>query len=185
MIRARNVSFGRILAMASGFLLLSGGQVAQAQSPELRNLNNQFRTEAGCPVQVISAKTDLEIDPFGTPMACRIYIDYKNTSTKPVSGVKFRIGYIDAEEKVRGTFHAPDGHVVEPGGQTSAKWRGDKVDPRTSSVLIRVLLARYSDGTIWESEKVKGLAPGTGGQPASRDSVPAAPAGPDSSSDRY
>lgn len=159
--KTSNWSFGRVLSMAS-CLLFVGGQSVQAQ--ELRNLNNQFKTESGCPVEVVKATTTLEIDPIGTPMACRIYIDYKNVSTKPVSGVKFRIGYIDAEEKVRGTFHAPDGHVLEPGGMASAKWRGEKIDPRTASVLIRVLVARYSDGRIWESEKMKGLAPGTGGE---------------------
>ena len=145
MIRARALNFGRLLAMSSCFLLLAGGTVSAAfaqSQPELRNLNSQFKTEAGCPVQVISSKTDLEIDPIGTPMACRIYIDYKNTSAKTVSGVKFRIGYIDAEEKIRGSFHAPDGHVLEPGGTASAKWRGEKIDPRTARVLIRVLVCQ-------------------------------------------
>lgn len=190
MIRASVVSFGRMLAIASSFLLIAGGQGARAQTPELRSLNNQFRPETGCPVEVVSAKTDLEIDPFGTPIACRIYIDYKNTSARTLSGVKFRIGYIDADEKIRGTFHAPDGHILDPGGVSSAKWRGEKVDPRTSHVLIRVLVARYSDGTLWESEKLKDLAPGTGGtaSPASGSpggdsaaagagTVPSAPAG--------
>jgi hypothetical protein len=152
-----------MLAMACCFLMSAGGQGALAQSPELRTLSNQFKTEAGCPVQVVSAKTDLEIDPIGTPVACRIYIDYKNVSTRTVTGVKFRIGYIDGEEKIRGFFHAPDGHVLEPGAQSSARWRGDKVDPRTSRVMLRVLVARFSDGSVWESEKMKELAPGTGG----------------------
>lgn len=125
-------------------------------------------------MQVVSAKTELEIDPIGTPIACRIYLDFKNTSAKTVNGVKFRIGYIDGEEKIRGTFHAPDGHILEPGAQASAKWRGDKVDPRTAYLLIRVLVARYSDGSSWESEKIKDLAPGTGGN-----NSPSAAAPPD------
>jgi hypothetical protein len=153
-----------MLVMASSFLYLSGGQAALAQAqPELRNVTNQFRTEAGCPVQVVSAKTELEIDPLGAPMACRIYIDYKNVSAKTVNGAKFRIGYIDGQEQIRGSFHAPDGHIIEPGGVVHQKWRGDKVDPRTAYVLIRCLAARYSDGSMWESEKMKDLAPGTGG----------------------
>ncbi len=143
--------------------MFAGAGAAQAQTPELRNLNSQFKGEAGCPVQVVSSKTVLEIDPIGTPMACRIYLDYKNSSAKTISGVKFRIGYIDGDEKIRGTFHAPDGHVLEPGGTASAKWRGDKVDPRVASTMIRVLVVRYSDGSTWESEKMKDLAPGTGG----------------------
>ena len=115
-------------------------------------------------MEVVKATTTLEIDPIGTPMACRIYIDYKNVSTKTLSGVKFRIGYIDAEEKVRGTFHAPHGQLLAPGATAQEKWRGGNIDPRTNSVMIRVLVAKYSDGTIWESEKMKGLAPGTGGE---------------------
>lgn len=135
----------------------------EASAEELRDLSNQFKAEAGCPVGMISAKTQLEIDPFGTPIACRIYLDYKNTSSKTISGVKFRLGYVDSEEKVRGTFHAPDGQALEPGASASAKWRGERVDPRTKSVLIRVLLCRYADGSVWESVKLKGLAEGTGG----------------------
>lgn len=125
-------------------------------TPELRDAPNKFKSEPGCPVDVISARTTLEIDAVGTPMACRIYIDYKNISSKPLSGVKFRVGYVDAEDQVRGTFHAPDGAVVEPGGTGHGKWRGDKVDPRTKSIMIRGLMARYSDGTMWESEKTQG-----------------------------
>lgn len=149
-----------MLSMASGLLLIACAQDALAQE---RNLANQFKSEAGCPVDVVSAKTILDIDSFGTPVDCRIYIDYKNTSSKGLSGVKFRIGYVDSEEKMRGTFHAPDGHVLDPGASASAKWKGERVDPRTDHVVIRVLGARYSDGSMWESEKVKGLAPGTVG----------------------
>ncbi|MBX9690173.1 MAG: hypothetical protein K2X27_25905 [Candidatus Obscuribacterales bacterium] len=123
----------------------------------------KFKSEAGCPVDIVSARTSLEIDPIGAPMACRIYVDYKNISNKSLAGVKFRIGYIDSEDKVRGTFHAADGQSLSPASVAKAKWRGDKVDPRTASVMIRVLVARFSDGSLWESEKMKELAPGTGG----------------------
>ena len=107
-------------------------------------------------------------------MACRIYIDYKNVSNKALAGVKFRIGYVDIEDQVRGTFHAPDGQSLQPGAVGSAKWRGDRVDPRTKSIMIRGLMARYADGTMWESEKSEGglikdptqpPAPGSAGVP--------------------
>ena len=100
----------------------------------------------------------MEVDSFAAPLACRIYIDYMNVSQKPVQGVKFRLGYVDREGKVRGTFHAPDGRELGPGAQLSHKWRGEKVDPRTVLVKIRVLTVRYADGTIWESEKMKDVA---------------------------
>lgn len=130
--------------------------LSEAQSPpELRAVPNQCVSEADCPVVLNSAKTELEVDPFGTPGACRIYIDYKNVGPKPLNAVKFRVGYIDAEEKVRGIFHAPDNKVVEPGAQVAAKWRGEKVSPSTRYVKIRVLLVRFADGSLWQSEKMK------------------------------
>lgn len=131
-------------------------QFTLAQTPELRDVPNNFKSEAGCPVEVVSAKTVLEIDPVGMPMACRVYIDYKNVSAKSLAGVRFRIGYVDAEEQVKGTFHAPDGSQLAPGAQGHGKWRGERVDPRTKSVIIRGLMARFSDGSIWESEKSEG-----------------------------
>lgn len=115
-----------------------------------------FKSEPGCPVDVVSAKTTLEIDPVGVPMACRVYIDYTNVSNKALAGVRFRIGYIDGEDQVCGTFHAPDGSSLAPGGSGHGKWRGDKVHPKTRKVMIRGLMARFADGTMWESEKSEG-----------------------------
>lgn len=154
-----------------------------AQSPELRDVQNQFIPEAGCPVRIVKAETRLEVDSFGAPMACRIYIDYTNTSDRPLQGVKFRLGYIDRDGKVRGMFHAPDGRPLSPAGQASCKWRGDKVDPRTALVKIRVLTARFADGTVWESEKMKDVAkpPGAEGAVSGGDSFAGGggPAGPE------
>lgn len=136
---------------------LSSEVIAQT-SPELHDVQNQFIPEAGCPVRIVKAETRMEVDSFGAPMACRIYIDYTNASDRPLQGVKFRLGYIDRDGKVRGSFHAPDGRPLSVGAQNSHKWRGDKVDPRTVLVKIRVLTVRYADGTIWESEKMKDVA---------------------------
>lgn len=162
--RASKTNLGRVLSIASGLLLVAS-QPTFAE--DLRTVNNQIKGELGCPVEVISAKTVLEIDPIGTPMACRIYLDFKNTSAKTITGLKFRIGYVDSEDQVRGSFHAPDGHMLEPGASSNNKWKGEKVDPRTTSVVIRPLVARFSDGSMWESEKLKEMAPGTGGDPSS------------------
>lgn len=174
----RNFMVLKIFATAVLILtcFLSSEVFAQT-SPELRDVQNQFIPEAGCPVRIVKAETRLEVDSFGAPMACRIYIDYTNASDRPIQGVKFRLGYIDPDGKVRGTFHAPDGRSLSPGAQNSSRWRGDKVDPRTSLVKIRVLQARYSDGSIWESEKMKEVAKPPGAEPSSGggDSI----AGPD------
>lgn len=152
---AKNFAPGFI--MAAGLLLTWAAPFSFADvTPELRDVPYIFKAEPGCPVDVISAKTTLEIDPVGIPMACRVYIDYTNVSHKTLSGIRFRIGYIDGEEEVRGTFHAPDGSTVPPGGTGKGKWRGERVDPRTKKVMIRGLMARFSDGTVWESEKSEG-----------------------------
>lgn len=152
---AKNLAPGFI--MAAGLLLTLAAPFSSADvTPELRDVPYIFKAEPGCPVDVISAKTTLEIDPVGIPMACRVYIDYTNVSNKALSGIRFRIGYIDGEEEVRGTFHAPDGSTVPPGGTGKGKWRGERVDPRTKKVMIRGLMARFSDGTVWESEKSEG-----------------------------
>ncbi len=126
--------------------------------PELKRMNPQFIPEQGCPVEVLATRTDLEIDGFGAPIAARTYIDYRNASNRPIAAVKFRIGYIDEAGKIRGMFHAPDSQTLTPGGQAAQKWRGEKVDPRTSAIKIRVLIVKFVDGTLWESEKLKEVA---------------------------
>lgn len=126
---------------------------AQAQV-ELKRFNPQFVSEPGCPVEVVSASTEMEMDPFGTPVAARHYIDYRNTSGRPITAVKFRIGYVADD----GRIHQPylngfDKHDLQPGEQASQKWRGDKVDPRTAAIKMRVLKVSFADGSIWESAK--------------------------------
>lgn len=150
-----NPGFFAALAFSIAGSLSTG---VHAQTPELRDVQNQFIPEEGCPVRIVKAETRLEVDSFGAPLACRIYIDYTNAGSRSVNAVKFRIGYVDPDGKVRGMFHAPDGREVVPGSQASCKWRGEKIDPRTKLVKIRVLTARYSDGSVWESTKMKDVA---------------------------
>lgn len=128
-----------------------------ALASETKDIQAEVINETGCPVAINSAKAKLELDPFGAPLAARIYIDYKNVSEKPISAVKFRIGYVDAEGQLRGTFHAPHAMPLAPGAQSAEKWRGDRLDPRTSSIKVRTLFVKFTDGIIWESEKVKSL----------------------------
>lgn len=124
-------------------------------TPELKKLTPQFVTEPGCPIEVAGATTAFEIDGFGTPMAARHYIDYRNIGGRPIAAVKFRIAYVAEDGKIHQPYlNAPDSQPLEPGATASQKWRGDKVDPKTSAVKIRVLMVKYSDGSIWESQKV-------------------------------
>lgn len=166
-----------IRAFFAAILLVVTGLVSSrvtAQTPELRDVQNQFIPEEGCPVRIVKAETRMEVDSFGAPLACRIYIDYTNSGSRPINAVKFKIGYVDREDKVRGSFHAPDGHELSPGAQASAKWRGEKIDPRTRVVKIRVLLARYADGSMWESEKMKDIVKPDDGSGSSNDDEPSA-----------
>lgn len=128
-----------------------------ASANEMKDIRTEVINEAGCPIAVDSATSQLELDPFGTPMAARIYIDYRNACEKPIAAVKFRIGYVNAEGQLLGTFHAPHTMPLTPGAKTSEKWRGDRLDPRTSLIKIRTLIVKFTDGSRWESEKAKTL----------------------------
>lgn len=138
--------------------LISTTTVLAQQNFELRRLGPDFVGEPGCPVVAVGARTELEVDGFGAPIAARHYVDYRNVGNRPIAAVKFRIGYIDDAGKIRGTFHAPDTRIVEPGGQASQKWRGEKVDPRTAAIKMRVLQVKFSDGELWESVKAREVA---------------------------
>jgi hypothetical protein len=138
--------------------LFSSPAVLAQQNFELKRLSPDFVGEPGCPVVAVGARTELEVDGFGAPIAARHYVDYRNVGNRPIAAVKFRIGYIDDAGKIRGTFHAPDSRMVEPGGQASQKWRGEKVDPRTSGIKMRVLQVKFSDGELWESVKAREVA---------------------------
>lgn len=163
------------MVMASVTLLSGGisGYILPAHSqaqPELRRMSPQFVTEAGCPVEVTAASTELEVDPFGQPIAARHYIDWSNASSQPVVAVKFRIGYVLDDGNVQtmaAAWPMSSGATPQaPGSQVSYKWRGERVDAKTRSVKIRVLQVKFADGSEWASEKVK-----------SATSRPAAPAG--------
>jgi hypothetical protein len=164
-LKKTRVALGMVMA---AFTLSAGmpGYIlpASAQSaPELRKLQPQFVTEPGCPVEVVAANTELEVDPFGAAMAARHYIDYRNVSGQPVAAVKFRIGYVDDQGRVSLPYlNAPDAHVLSPGESASQKWRGEKLNPRTREVKIRVLMVKLADGSVWESQKLRESAGAAG-----------------------
>src|SRR5215471_6113491 len=82
-------------------LLLSGWHsiIAYAQPAGLREMMTEFVPEPGCPVSVSAARTEIEVDPFGAPMASRIYITYRNDSSKAMAGVRFRVRFSDETGK--------------------------------------------------------------------------------------
>lgn len=144
-----------------GFLILAAISFysVNAQMPSrVRALDVNFVPEPGCPVAVINGRTELDLDPFDIPTSARIYIDYKNNSDRTISAVKFRIRFVDPGGKDRGTMHAAHMTVLGPGQQSTEKWKHERVDPRASGMLIRVLQARFQDGGHWHSAKMTELA---------------------------
>jgi len=132
---------------------------------KVRTLQCEAIPEPGCPITVSQARTELDLDPFGAPLAARIYIDYANSSQQEVAAVKFRIRFVDPQGNDRGTFHAPDAFLAPPGAVRSQKWKYERVDPRITDLKIRVLQVRFADGSSWQSAKMQELAnpPGSTG----------------------
>lgn len=138
-----------------------------AQSGQkVRSLGCEAVAEEQCPVDVTNTRCDLDVDPFDAPMSARIYIDYKNSSNRPVTAVKFRVRFVDGEGKERGTFHAVHMAYVGPGASGSEKFKRDfTLHPSVAALKIRVLQVKFSDGSDWQSTKMQELAapPGAAG----------------------
>lgn len=130
---------------------------------KVRNLDLEFVPESGCPVAMVTGRGELDLDPFDVPIDARIYIDYKNNSDRAISAVKFRIRFMDFENNDRGTFHAPDMELLAPGATGNEKWKHDRVDPRATSIKVRILQVKYQDGSNWLSAKMSELPEQYGG----------------------
>jgi hypothetical protein len=132
----------------------------------LKKFNSEALGEQGCPVEITGAQTELEIDPFGMPVAARHYIDYRNAGNRQVAAVKFRIGYVHPDGRARLPYQSgDDDHLLQPGEQASRKFRGS-ADPETAGVKIRVLKVKFADGSVWESAKANPPAAATAQDPA-------------------
>ncbi|MBK9142368.1 MAG: hypothetical protein IPM23_07730 [Candidatus Melainabacteria bacterium] len=148
-----------IATVLSSFTFVAGPPPALAE-PSERALEPQIYPERGCPVDLVSIRSVLEVDPFGAPLACKIYTTYKNNSTKPISAVKFKFRFVDAAGKDKGTFHGGDNVQVLPGMTRAHKWRRDvALSPVISGLKIRVLRVKFGDGSGWHSIKTS-PAPG-------------------------
>jgi hypothetical protein len=159
---------------------------SNAQTAEkVRSIQSQFFQEGGCPVAVTATRAELDLDPFDAPLDARIYLTYRNISDRPVDAVKFRIRLSDNYGKDLGTFHAPDEGILGAGQERTQKWKRDRVYPSTTTMQIRVLQARFSDGTMWNSTKMQELLDPHGGgtppaPPATDGAPPANPGTPQS-----
>jgi hypothetical protein len=120
----------------------------------VRTLPIEVVAEDGCPVQIVSARAEFDLDAFGTPIDSRTYIDYKNVSDKLITGVKFRLRFADADGRDRGTFQAPDAAQVGPGMQGSQKWKHERIYPLITQAKVRVLQVLFSDANRWDSVKL-------------------------------
>ncbi len=138
-----------------------------AQVPtKVRSIGVDFVPEAGCPVEPTNIRCELDVDPFDAPMDARVYVDYKNNSDRPVAAVKFRLRFVDAQNRDRGTFHAVDMYAVPPQGVHGLKAKRDfTLHPAVIGVKARVLQVKYADGSDWVSAKMAELAQ-PGGAPA-------------------
>jgi hypothetical protein len=131
-----------------------------AQTPaKVRSIPIDFVTEGGCPVAPSTMRCELDVDPFDAPMDARVYLDYRNNSDRPLSAVKFRLRFVDAEGRDRGTFHVVDPYPVSPQAGHGVKAKRDfTLHPAVVALKVRVLQVKYGDGSDWSSEKMKELA---------------------------
>jgi hypothetical protein len=127
---------------------------AQADS-KVQTIEAKSVPEVGCPVGLDSSEAELEIDPFNAVVAIRIYLNYRNNSSQQLAAVKFRVRFLDEQGETCGNFQAEDARSVSPGGSGSQKWRKEGINPRTRSILVRVLQAKFADATTWNSEKLQ------------------------------
>ena len=148
-----------VMFMALGSFYVSGGLglilPVKANTPSaLKKFNSEVLGESGCPIQVFGAVCELELDPFGAAFAARHYIDYRNVSNRPIAAVKFRIGYVNSAGIAQKPYsNGSDDHLLQPSEQGECRFRGEKIDPATVAVKVRVLKVKYADGNVWDSVK--------------------------------
>ncbi|CAN5436262.1 hypothetical protein BH11CYA1_BH11CYA1_36210 [soil metagenome] len=163
-------TFSLVFSLSAILVPQLGRSSVYAQSGQkVRSITCDFVSEDQCPVDMASIRCELDLDPFDAPMSSRIYADYKNTSQRAISAVKFRIRFVDGEGVERGTFHAVDSAYVAAGGTKGHKWKRDfTLDPRVVAMKVRVLQVKYAEGGgDWQSVKMQELA-----QPGSADPAP-------------
>jgi hypothetical protein len=172
---AFRLKLSEILCFVFTLILFCPGDslIAYAQSTTDKPLDAVFYPENGCPVQLTKVNAILEVDPFGAPTATKIYLTYTNNASRAISAVKFRCRYSDVEGKDKGTFHAHDGFAVGPGESRTQKWKREGgLHPGIAGFQIRILQVKFSDGSLWESSRMKELINPQGGGDQQETQVP-------------
>lgn len=149
---------------------------------KVRFVPGQFIQEPNCPVAVTQTRTELDVDPFDSPIDARVYLTYTNISNSPISAVSFRIRLTNEAGDNLGTFRGADGAVVAPGQAREQKFKQERINPRVTAMQVRVLQVKYADGGLWESFKMKelnnptpdaGVSDGATAVPGQAESMPA------------
>jgi hypothetical protein len=147
-----------VLSCVLSFLFLGSSVLCQEVAPATtQTIVMEVVPESGCPVEITGARTELGFDSFSVPVFGKTYIDYKNSGEKAINAVKFRVRYLDQNGATRGTFHANDEAFVPQGGLASGKFAHYKLRPNIHSAKIRVLAIKFSDGSTWESVRMKAI----------------------------
>lgn len=147
-----------VLSFVSSSLVVGNSVVAQEVAPaSTQTIVMEVVPESGCPVEITGARTELGFDSFSVPVFGKTYIDYKNSGEKAINAVKFRVRYLDQNGATRGTFHANDEAFVPQGGIASGKFAHYKLRPNVHQAKIRVLAIKFSDGSTWESVRLKDI----------------------------
>jgi hypothetical protein len=144
-----NLSLWAVIILAASTLSPLPGN-AQNEI-KVQSVDSQALDEPGCPISIKSVHSDLEVDPFQAPVAIRVYLDYKNESTKTVEAVKFRFRIEDAQGEHKRNYQASDTHIVPPGESAQEKLRREGIPPQAKRLLLRVLQVRFSDQSSWQS----------------------------------
>lgn len=146
---------------------------------KVRFIPGQFFQEPNCPVAVTQTRTELDVDPFDTPIDARVYLTYTNTSTSPISAANFRIRLTNEAGDNLGTFRGADSGYLAPGQERSQKFKQERIHGGVTAMQVRVMQVKFTTGEVWESFKLKEQkTDGGGGGQVDPPPIPQPPAGP-------
>jgi hypothetical protein len=152
-----------LLFMALAFLCLSVpiGAITLGNSaypccyaqntPKVQALATKILVEPGCPVSIQDAHATLEIDPFQTPVALQIYLNYKNDASQPVQAVKFRVEPMNGEGTAGRSYQASVLRTIACGQDDTQLYRREGIDPKTAQVQVRIVEVKFADNSLWQS----------------------------------
>jgi hypothetical protein len=119
---------------------------------KVQEIATKILDEPGCPVTIKSARAELEIDPFQTPVAMRLYLEYQNDSSQVVQAVKFRVAPQNARASPAKTYQASFAGNLSPAQSASQQLRREGVDPKVEVAQVCVLEIKFANGELWRSK---------------------------------